>query len=172
MNYFQSKKIFKKYTYLPTLKILRCVRKQSARTSIMGLFYDYYFLLNDECAIIDSSCIHVRVMKTPYTPPSYNNLSVHFAKDIFSLITLSDATAIVSVDTKELGVYVANHYFCLFTLSVATATVSADTIEHAVHIANHHFHFVYTKCCYCNRKCRHYRTCCTHCQPSFSFCLH
>ena len=77
-----------------------------------------YFLLNDECAIIDSSCRHVRVMKTPYTPLLYSTLSVHIAKVLFSLLTLSFATATVSVDTIELGVYVANHYFYLFTLSV------------------------------------------------------
>ena len=109
-----------------------------------------YFLLNDECAIIDSSCRHIRVMKTPYTPLLYSELSVHIA-DLFSLFTLSIATANGSVETIELGVYVANHYFCLFTLSVASAIVSVDTIEHAVHIANHHFHFVYTKHCFYNR---------------------
>ena len=38
-----------------------------------------YFLLNDKCAIIDSSCRHVRVMKTPYTPVLYSKLSVHIA---------------------------------------------------------------------------------------------
>ena len=84
-----------------------------------------YFLLNDECAIIDSSCR----MKTPYAPLLYSKLSVHIAKDLFILFTLSVATAIVSVDTIKLGVYVANHYFCLFTLSVATSTVSVDTID-------------------------------------------
>ena len=105
-----------------------------------------YFLLNDECAMIDSSCIHVRVMKTPYTPLLYSKLGVHI-----SLFTLSVATATVRDDIIELGVYVANLYFFLFTLSVATSTVCVDTIEHAVNTANHHFHFVYTKRCYYNR---------------------
>ena len=73
--------------------------RQSARTSIMELIYDIYFLLNDECAIIDTSCRHVRVMKTPYTPFLYSKLSVHIAKDLFSSFTLSVATATVSVDT-------------------------------------------------------------------------
>ena len=70
-----------------------------------------YFLLNGECAIIGSSCRHVRVMKTPYTPLLYSKLSVHIAKYLVSLLTLSVATATVSVNTIELGVYVANHYF-------------------------------------------------------------
>ena len=109
-----------------------------------------YFLLNVECAIIDSSCRHVRVMKTPYTPLLYSKLSVHMVKDLFSLFTLSVATAAISVHTIELGVYMVNNYFCLFTLSVATSTVSVDTILHVVYIANIHFHFVNTKRCYCN----------------------
>ena len=120
-------------------------------TAYWNYFMFIYFLLNEECAIIDSSCRHVRAMRTPYTPLLYCKLSVHIAKYLFSLFTLSAATATVSVDTIELGVYVANHYFCLFTLSVATSTVSVDTIEHAVHIANYHFYFVYTKRCYYNR---------------------
>ena len=78
-----------------------------------------YFLLNDECAIIDLSCRHVRVMKTPYTPLLYSKLSVHIAKALFILFTLSVATTTFSFDTIELSVYVANHHFCLFTLSVA-----------------------------------------------------
>ena len=94
----------------------------------MELFYYIYFLLNDECAIIDSSCSHVRVMKTPYTPLLYSKLSVHIVNYLFSLFTLSVAIATVSVDTIELGVYVANHQFCLLLLSFATATVSVDTI--------------------------------------------
>ena len=110
-----------------------------------------YFVLNDECAIIESSCRHVRVMKTSYTPLLCSKLSVHIANYFFSLFTLSVATATVSVDTIKLGVYVANHHFCLFTLSVATTTVSIDTIEHAVYIANHPFHFFYTKRCNYNR---------------------
>ena len=110
-----------------------------------------HFLLNDVCAIMASSCRHVRVMKTPYTPLLYGKLSVHIAKDLLSLSTLTVATATVSVDTIELDVYVANQNFCLFTLSLATSTVSVDIIEHDVHIANHHFHFVYTKLCYYNR---------------------
>ena len=44
-------------------------------------------------------------------------------------VSLSAATATVSVDTIELGVYIASHHFSLFTLSVAAATVSVDTVE-------------------------------------------
>ena len=106
-----------------------------------------YLLLNDDCAIIDSSCRHVRLMRTPYTPLLYR----HIANHLLSVFTLSIAIATVSVDTKELGVYAANHIFCLFTISVLTTTVSVDTIEHGVYIVNHHFHFVYTKRCYNNR---------------------
>ena len=57
---------------------------------------------------------------------------------IFILFALNVATPIVKVDTIELGVYIPNHHFSCLTLSVATATVSVD-IELGVHIANHRF---------------------------------
>ena len=52
-----------------------------------------------------------------------------FAAFIFSVITLSVATATASVVTMNFGQPNKKHHFNMFALSFATATVSVDTME-------------------------------------------
>ena len=72
-----------------------------------------------------------------------------FTTFIFSVFTLSVASATVSLDTMEFGQPFKNPHFNMFALSVTT--VSVNTMIACVRINNCRFLRVYTKRCYCNR---------------------